>query len=209
VNLWQLENSLDRDLAWRKRELSAVKLAVVGATGLAEQTLLRAAIALLYAHWEGFVKSAGQSYLEFVANQGASYQRLSPVFRSLALRALVNRAANDAGPIGRTDLCLFLEYNMDDEADVPVDGVVDTGHNLWWRRFETIMMALDLPLGSLATKGPLIDEKLVRPRNGIAHGQGVAIDGDDYAALHTDVIGLLDTVRDRVEISARTARYLA
>ena len=49
----ELMNRLDRELAWRKRELTTLAFAVADANPV---TALRAGICLLYAHWEGFIK---------------------------------------------------------------------------------------------------------------------------------------------------------
>lgn len=68
----ELQQCIDDDLIWRRRELFNIRAAIEDAQGNApkQAALLRAGVALLYAHWEGFVKRCGTHYLEFVSNQG-------------------------------------------------------------------------------------------------------------------------------------------
>ena len=57
------------------------------------------------------------------------------------------------------------------------------------------------------SKGPIIDERLVKNRNSIAHGQGVLIDQDEYDELHEIVIQMLDLFRNHIENAAVRGTY--
>ena len=48
----ELQDVIDSEIAWRKKELSAVKANINTARNFAKNTALRAGITLLYAHWE-------------------------------------------------------------------------------------------------------------------------------------------------------------
>ena len=78
---------MDDELAWRKRELTTLKHMVERARSHEKVFLLRAAVCVLYAHWEGFVKAAATSYASFVDAQGLRYRDLAPNFVALGLRA--------------------------------------------------------------------------------------------------------------------------
>jgi MAE_28990/MAE_18760-like HEPN len=58
----QLQDFLDAELSWRVKEISTLKAAIKSSAFISEQTLVRASVALLYAHWEGFIKSAATGY---------------------------------------------------------------------------------------------------------------------------------------------------
>lgn len=83
----QLVDRIAEDLVWRRRELSDMR-ALVQQTGapLRTRVLIRAAVAMLYAHWEGFVKKSGSYYLEFVSSHRLPYKNLSANFVGLTLR---------------------------------------------------------------------------------------------------------------------------
>ncbi|NJM61748.1 MAG: hypothetical protein HC849_18575, partial [Oscillatoriales cyanobacterium RU_3_3] len=49
----------------------------------------------------------------------------------------------------------------------------------------------------------LIDIKLLKTRNEIAHGNYSAFDREEYIELHREVIGMLDMFRTQIENAAR------
>ena len=74
-SLLQLTRSLDRQLSWRKKELTALKFWVENGEENVRNTIIRASLCLLYAHWEGFIKEAATRYVCFVAQQGLKIPR--------------------------------------------------------------------------------------------------------------------------------------
>lgn len=67
---WQTE--LEEDLDWRMAELAALKLqaAMAPSGSILQNALLRALVAMLYAHYEGYCKSAIRIYLREVKASG-------------------------------------------------------------------------------------------------------------------------------------------
>lgn len=58
-NLEDLQDKIDKDLAWRKKELTSIKsdVQMSNTKERSEQSrAIRAGITLLYAHWEGAIK---------------------------------------------------------------------------------------------------------------------------------------------------------
>jgi hypothetical protein len=52
------------DLIWRRKELSDMKAAIKGADSASKPVLMRALIAMSYAHWEGYVRTCANRYFE-------------------------------------------------------------------------------------------------------------------------------------------------
>ena len=68
-NLNELEEKIDVELAWRKKELTSIKIDVDESEkkGQSEQSkAIRIGIIMLYAHWEGAIKSVAEFYLAYV-----------------------------------------------------------------------------------------------------------------------------------------------
>jgi len=68
-NIEKLENSLTKDISWRKKELVNLKNEIDSkfvSNNQAVSFLVRGAIALIYAHWEGSVKTQLSAYVKFL-----------------------------------------------------------------------------------------------------------------------------------------------
>ena len=70
----ELQDYIDREMSWRRKELSAIKSNIFVARKFAKNTALRSGIAILYAHWEGMVKNIAMGYLSYVSNQRLKYR---------------------------------------------------------------------------------------------------------------------------------------
>ena len=92
--LEQLSDKLAEELVWRKKELSILKSLIDSKSfeSAKRNALLRSGITMLYAHWEGFVKVAANSYLEFVAMQKLPYNQLANNFIALAMKDQLDQA---------------------------------------------------------------------------------------------------------------------
>jgi hypothetical protein len=71
--LEELEDKFDRDLSWRKKEILALKMLIAGDESN-RKLLLRSGIAILCAHFEGFIKESSNLYVVYVANSNIKCQ---------------------------------------------------------------------------------------------------------------------------------------
>ena len=187
-----LQDELDSDFAWRVKEIAALKMSVESKSmSIAQATLIRAGVPLLYAHWEGFIKQASQDYLEYVSSQRLKYGELSSCFvvfgakKHLSYvvesrRAAVNIAAVD-----------FFRGCADERADMTLSNAINTKSNLKSEVFVDIAMSLGVATGPYDTYFNLIDESLLARRNSIAHGEYLDLDAKAFRALADEVINLL------------------
>ena len=117
----QLSDKLSTDLAWRKKELSEVK-SLVETRKVSPQrhnALIRSGICILYAHWEGFVKLASNSYLEYVAMQKLRYDQLNSNFLALAMKTKLNEARDTNKPSLYIPVCDFFISNLNTKCSLP------------------------------------------------------------------------------------------
>jgi hypothetical protein len=71
---------ITQDRSWRLKEISDLKTAILRADDNLRRVLLRALIAICYAHWEGYVRFAARKYLEHVALRKFQYGDLNRQF---------------------------------------------------------------------------------------------------------------------------------
>ncbi len=202
-SLGQLVELLDDELAWRKRELTTLKFMLQSTRRQHQESLLlRAAICILYAHWEGFVKAAATGYVSFVATRNLKYSDLTPNFVALGLRSEIIRAGQSDKPTLHTKLAARFMMGLSDSMYIDRNFSVDTRSNLNSDNLNEILCLLGVENDEYLLKKQLLDKGLVENRNRVAHGQQIDIDPDDYTGLHDEMIQLVQNIRTDIENQA-------
>jgi hypothetical protein len=203
-----LQNALAEELAWRRKELHALKTMVVDNEKTSRRDLyLRAGITLLYAHWEGFVRNVGTHYLEFVARSRIRNEQLPPSFLAIAVGNLVRGVQASS----KLEPCLavvdFFRSQGASQSSIKWKTAVKTKANLNATVFREIVASLGLDYSRFATKEKLIDERLLKNRNSIAHGHYLIVDFTDYVELHTEVVGMMEDFANQIENAVLIEAY--
>jgi MAE_28990/MAE_18760-like HEPN len=204
----QLSDRLNTDLAWRKKELAEIKSSIE-AKNVSEQRhklLVRSGVCILYAHWEGFIKLAANSYVEYVRLKKLSYRELSSNFLALAMKEKLKEAKETNKPSLYIPVCDFFISELDRRCILPKDPI-STASNLSSEVFKEITDILGIDFSTYSTKSVLIDTKLLKTRNEIAHGNYSVFDRDEYIELHREVIGMLDMFRTQIENAAIQKKF--
>ncbi len=204
----QLSDRLSNELAWRKKELSEVKSLVEtkSFSDSKHKALVRSGICLLYAHWEGFVKLAANSYLEYVRMQRLCYEELASNFLALAMKEKLKEAKETNKPSLYIPVCDFFLDELNQRCSLPKEAI-STASNLSSEIFQEITRTLGIDFSSYSTKSVLIDTKLLKTRNEIAHGEYSIFDCKEYIELHSQVITMLDQFRTDIENAAINKDY--
>lgn len=192
---------VDSQLIWRRKELTELRGMILKSKSDAtrQAVLIRAGVSLLYAHWEGFIKTTGTYFLQFVSAQRLSPAEMTPNFVGIILRNRLDAARMAKKVSVTSDLVDFFSTKMAVRVHLPTKNVVDTESNLSSTVFSEILSTLGLDSSQYATRYFIIDNRLVGNRNCIAHGEYLQIDIDDYIALHDEVLTLLNEFRDQIE----------
>ena len=205
----QLIDRIAQELVWRRKELTDLRALVQEFRNepLRLRVLIRSAVALLYAHWEGFVKASSSHYLEYVASTRLPYRKLAANFVGLTLRSkYIELGVSDKISSGNA-LADFFCTALDLQANIPYKKVVDTKSNLSSTVLLDIIAALGLDESQFSTRLKFIDTNLVNPRNHIAHGEAMYLSLDEYLVLHDEVITLIETYRNEIENATVLRRF--
>jgi len=205
----QLIDKIAQDFVWRRRELTDLRALVQQFRDqpLRLRVLIRGAVPLLYAHWEGFVKVSASHYLEYVASIRLPYRRLAANFVGLTLRAKFAELGASEKLSSASSLAEFFCTALDRQSVVPYKRGIDTKSNLSSIVLQDIIAALGLDGTQFATRLRFIDSNLVNPRNHIAHGEATNLTVDEYLVLHDEVIVLIETFRNEIENASVLHRY--
>ena len=205
----ELSQALETSLAWRKKEVSAIHLLIQAKTREHErESLRRAAVPLLYGHWEGFAKLSAENYLEMVSRQNLRHRDLKTNFVALSCRGALIEAASSTKAYIHAQIVDFFIFNQDEKCKVPYRNVIKTS-NLNAETLRDVFFTLGLDYHSYwISKEPLLDGSLLRVRNEIAHGARVTVDQTTYDQLHQFVLDITSTLKDTIENAAVQRSYL-
>ena len=214
LSVEELQARLERDLAWRKKEISGLRMSAMRSdTG--RNYLFRAGLVLLCAHWEGFLRRSVALYVEHVFAQRLNLRELSPVFVAVAYFGDVKRAALADHP-GSTEHHLRLASRILEGIDVVCGRAtwqVTTEANPGTGTVAKLLssVGLDPKLGFdtatwSATK-VFIDEKVVGDRNQVAHGEGLPIARHEFLDRASRMTALLDKLCTNILAAAEARAY--
>jgi hypothetical protein len=199
---------VDERLAWRRKEIATINALIHDARDHQKQVLIRAGVALLYAHWEGFIKEAASAYCAFVRDRRMSLDHLQPSFVAVILRSMLRRsqAGKRIGPY--VDAATIMLREAAACRILPADNVIDTESNLTYEVFADIALTIGLDVADFATKANLIDEGLLVRRHKIAHGERLVVDAEAFDDIRLGVLWCIEQFRDKVENAAVTRLYV-
>jgi hypothetical protein len=202
-----IQNYLENELGWRTQEIDNLKKIIPNANSIQTRSLLRAGIPILYAHWEGFVKKSSEAYLNFVTNQGLSYNELKSCFIIFGLKKEIEQLTDTKASIKNIRVTDFLLKELNNKAKLFYKGIINTQSNLNSALFEEIITSIGIDAIPYKLKYKLIDESLLKRRNQIAHGEYLDIDIQGYRNLSDEVIALIRQYKTDIENSISLESY--
>lgn len=118
----QLQEALDNEFAWRQVEINALRQSVRHLNGQGQRSVLRAAVPILYAHWEGFVKEGVCLYVRYLSSMGLRFSVVKQSFRGLAALGHVRMISDIRKQIFVSSELLGKLYNIEGEVcRIPLD----------------------------------------------------------------------------------------
>lgn len=186
----QLQDALDSEMAWRVKEVGA--FSVASRSGSPERKFfIRAGVTLTYAHWEGFIKTASELYLNFVHHRGLTYGELKSCFAIFGLKGHLQMLSSSRKTAANIKAFEFVFSEMGKPARMQMSSAIDTESNLTSKVFTNIATSLDIDVDKYSTKFNLIDESLVNRRNKVAHGEFMDLGGKEFGLLVADVLQMM------------------
>ena len=204
----ELTDYLDRDMSWRRRELTTLSHMVTRERRHVQTVVIRAGVCLLYAHWEGFIRTAAQGYLEYVANRRLRYRELRRNFLVIGMRSRIQRTLEQRSTAANVALVDAILDADTERMPSSIGNVIDTKSNLDSRILNEILLTVGFETSGYLSRERLLDVRLLGNRNKVAHGEQLDIDASDYVDLHGTVIDLMNRFKNDVEnaVSARSYR---
>lgn len=205
-----LSSIFDKDLIWRRKELSDIKKAIRQADQFAKPALLRAIITMSYAHWEGYARTCANRYFEHLVLRKKMFVELE---RQIYVNSfLVRVGALHRSRVGLEERCRLINDILDGG-----DGrfsylnpdLVDTRSNLNTDVIKEICIICGVDSAHFEENRSFLDILLLKRRNAIAHGQQEFIQIDEIDDFVANVLSLMAHFRNLLENKVYTKGYVA
>lgn len=207
-----IERQIETDLVWREQELVTLKLLAARESSdhVRHAAILRALVAMLYAHYEGFCRFCWELFLTAIKTNNPEFRHLTEEMRQSFAEATLKKMRNATSrELLEFLICYdsFLRLRIS-ELDLPK---IDTESNLWPSLVQSINAGLGLKCELLANYTEEL-RALVGRRNGIAHGEKLTVPTlSKYAELekgtllvmHELAIAVLEALNGRLYIVDR------
>lgn len=195
--------SLDKDLAWRKKEISDLQLLCSRSES---EVLIKSLLLMLYSHWEGFIKNSSKLYLGYISGMRMKVNDLTLNFKTITMKGFIKECYNSTDALTLENEMRFIEkYIANNNAifqlslDLARDRdktLINTRDNLSPEVFGNICKVIGLQeKNCLVTRKRYFDEVFINRRNAISHGSKVLLDESNEFDLDlTSLISLKDIV---------------
>lgn len=201
----QFNESLDKDLSWRKKELSELFLFTKSND---KKVLLKSCILLLYAHWEGYVKNSSKLYLKYISEKKIRLDLLTGNFHAIIVKGQIKGCMESYESLTLSNEIKFIEklserLNQNFKLNIKMNDhdrsdkqFIDTESNLNSEVFRNILNVIGLNYkNELETRKNYIETFLLNSRNAISHGSKIDdIDLDEFSLEIGDVEKLKNVI---------------
>jgi len=207
-----LEDLLDSELAWRKKEMTlAINHFASSKNDLSKQYNLRGALLLIYAHWEGYIKKASEAYLEYVISKRVTYNLLKSNFLAIGIANHVENSADIKSIKNKKNI---IDFVLNDLSATKFYGksseMVFAESNLNIEILEKICLSIGIDAEILSADKHWVDNRLLQFRNKAAHGDRISPKEINFRIedLKLEIQTLLDKYRTLISNAAARKEYL-
>lgn len=179
-------NDLTADLDWREAELGALKILLrrPDITPTQREVLLRAAWALLYAHYEGFAKFCLTKFFDEASSRLLNCETLPSQTLAFAASSHINKLKSLPLPEAIAEIKGFPDYL---ESTKPAFPEVETKSNLWPHVMQELLAQADIVIDCVDSHAVKL-KTLVSRRNDIAHGQYSLVSDVSYYLTYEQAV---------------------
>lgn len=200
----------DEDLIWRRKELSDIKSAIKAVDKYSKPPLLRALVAMSYAHWEGYIRTCANKYFEHLTLRKKPYIDLE---RQFYVNSFLRRLdALHRSRVSLKERCKLINDILDGECDrfsYLNPDLIDTRSNLNTDVIKNICVICGVDSNHFEDNRFFLDVMLLKRRNAIAHGEQEPIQVNEIDDFVRKILTLMGHFRNILENKVYTKGYEA
>ncbi|MEQ8769233.1 MAG: MAE_28990/MAE_18760 family HEPN-like nuclease [Phycisphaerales bacterium] len=202
-----LAGLLEDDLEWRFHEIEIIRRKHSQCANDTERrTVVKCMVLMLYAHWEGFVKYALESYVEALCRSGIPRREFIDNLVARSLQATLNKVS-DQSIEARAEFVSEIEKRLGEAFEIEQAGI-NTKANLKSHVFSDLIRDFGVFKAGYDIE-PMTLDTLVDRRNDIAHGKRSPLEElDTFLATYAHVRSLMETLAVEVDECVRQRAFL-
>lgn len=207
--LEKLQDLIDADFSWRKKELVSIKLMINASEN---PILCRMGIAMLSAHFEGFLKQIANYYVVHVASQNISLSQLKTNFVAIHSSSVFRGCENtDKVSVYQRAMEDFLSnyntkrFQVKYSHDKPI---IKTESNPSSSVVKDIFDSIGLDFAPYETKRNYIDSDLLSNRHAVVHGEKIEISVEDFNDTFKHILEIMEQFSRQIIQAAVDKTYL-
>lgn len=196
---------IQAERAWRRKELTNCKALVHKARESYNQTVVRAGILLLYAHWEGYIKKVCEAFFMYLNFRGLKYSELNTNFLVVGFSEKLGGSSSYSRHSSSKEFVSFiLNECKSKKFKIDIATRIDTRSNLNSEVLLELIEMLGINPNHFISNKHHIDNRLLKLRNAIAHGERTefnpdfSINADDFNDLYERINGLVDSFESEI-----------
>lgn len=206
----ELEDKLERDLSWRKKEIVSLKL-LIESDEVNRKILLRSGIALLCAHFEGFIKMSSNYYIVYISSKKIKVKDIVNSLIAIKLKSHFNQCLTTSKNSVRGGVLTFFESIKDESFVINYtenNPIIKTESNPTSAVLEEILKTLGFDSDIFETKKQYIDYSLLSNRHKVVHGEKHDLEYEDFKNTYIIILELLDSYKELIIHAAEKELYL-
>lgn len=183
---------ITEDRNWRIREISDLKAVINRSDDGMRKVLLRALVAICYAHWEGYIKFSAKKYFEHISLRKIQYKNLDgQFFKNYFLPRLAALSVSKTSIAERCALIDQILNSADQKFTRVNEDLVNTKSNLNFEVFAEICLMCGVLAQDFNDFSGFIDIMLLKRRNSIAHGEETMVSFSELDDITSKTIELM------------------
>ncbi|MEI8612076.1 MAE_28990/MAE_18760 family HEPN-like nuclease [Enterovibrio sp. Hal110] len=201
----ELLEAIQQDKVWRFKELINLRGAIQCSRKSNKNILLRSGVLLLYAHWEGFVKNSCQYYFRYLNHKSIKYSELTLNYRALGIPYQFESNNFPSNNFSAFYKAADFIKNPQNHGIFRVDvDKISTQSNLNTEVMIGLLNMIGLDSQFITNHHHHIDERLLKYRNAIAHGENTSFSTDyditevSFSDLYERIKALIDEFESRL-----------
>ena len=223
MNAADFRFQLEQDLSWRQEELRLLRNQISHLKRTRDKKIYcKSLVVMLYAHFEGFCKTAFLTYVDVINTEGLDISKVNEYIAAASLEDVIlavgnpEKKCNFFSDSWQKDLkkfhrhvCFIQELDNLLNRQVRIShALIEEESNLRPRVLQRILYRLGLPRENFdAHEGPI--HNLIQLRNDFSHGHYVSgVDEDRYNILESNIYDIMSELMITLTQAVADGSYL-